>query len=60
MVLPLLQDIALYAIPHRSPFPNFPLHVEQILTITTYRTPGKSNATVLIGFHSPQVALAGT
>ena len=25
MVLPLLQDIALFAMPHRPPFPNFPL-----------------------------------
>ena len=26
MTLTLLQDIALFAIPHRSPLPNFPLY----------------------------------
>ena len=26
---PSLQDIALFAIPHRSPFPDFPLLVKQ-------------------------------
>ena len=33
--LPLLQNIAMFAIPHCSPFPNFPLyHVVGLLLIS--------------------------